>query len=72
MNLYQKIVVAGGAVLAALRIVFPVKYTSVLGMRFGASKDLDMFQNVDWTATGTHIGGIAIVCAALFYVLKKS
>lgn len=71
MNLAQKVVVASGAVLAALRMVFPVKYTSILGMRFTPSGDTDLFQNVDWSQTGMHIGGILVITIALFFVLKK-
>jgi len=71
MNLYQKITVAAGAVLAALRLVFPVRYTEILGMRFKPSSESDLFQNVDWTTTGMHIGGVLIVTVALFLVFKK-
>jgi hypothetical protein len=72
MNIYQKIVIAAGAVLAALRLFFPVRYTEVLGMRFAASKDTNLFQNVDWSQTGLHIGGIIIVTVALVFIFKKA
>jgi len=71
MNMAQKVVVAAGAALAALRMVFPVKYTSILGMRFKASGDTDLFQDVDWSQTGMHVGGIVVIAIALFFVLKK-
>lgn len=71
MNMAQKVAVAAGAVLAAIRMVFPVKYTSILGMRFVPSGANDMFQQVDWETTGLHLGGIALVTAALVLVLNK-
>jgi len=71
MNFYQKMVLAAGAVLAALRLVFPVKYTEIMGMRFKPSQDMDMFQNVDWSTTGLHLGGIVILTVALVLIFKK-
>ncbi len=71
MNVYQKMIIAAGGVLAALRVFFPVKYTKFLGMRFEARDDMGMFQNVDWGATGLHLGGIVILTVVLVLVFKK-
>lgn len=71
MNVGQKFAVAAGAVLAAVRMVFPVKYTSLLGLRFEGSGGNDMFQQVDWQTTGLHLGGIVLVTVALVLVLNK-
>jgi len=71
MNFYQKMILAAGAVMAALSVIFPVKYTNILGMRFGASEDMGAFQNVDWGQTGLHLGGIVIVTVALVFIFKK-
>jgi len=69
VNLPQKVVVAIGAALAALRVVYPVKEKGVGGLRL--SMEQGFFQNVDWNTTILHIGGILIVTVAAYIILKK-
>jgi len=71
MNTVQKIVIAAGVVLAALRAAFPVKYAGLPGFRFNNGGFPEFMVKADWHATGIHIALIAAATAALFFVFKK-
>ncbi len=73
MNAAQKIIVAAGVVLAAIRAVYPVKYVELPGiLRFNEAKGFPEFmQKTDWGTTGLHIAVIAAVCALLAFIFKE-
>ena len=71
MNVTQKIVIAIGAALVALRAIFPVKYVGFPGLRFEGGDFPEFMHRVDWQATGLHIVGIVVVTVALVLIMKK-
>jgi len=69
VNILQKAAVAAGAVLAGLRVLYPVHDKTVGGLKFNLEEGLS--HGVDWNTTLLHIGGIVIITVAAFVILKK-
>ncbi len=72
MNIAQRLIVAAGAILAAARVVFPVRYGSLPGLRFSETSGLPEFMvKTDWRATGLHVALIAALTVILAVLFKK-